>query len=170
LRAITKKPGEASNHGGDLLDHPVSEVFLLWVSAHVLERQNRKRQLVGQRQGRFFGRRFCRLTAEPNRKHVHWPGDILDLPLAHVVEDEIELAADFIAYDPADANAAGLGQSLQAGGEIDPVAEYVAPVANDVAWCTPMRNSMRFSAGTSMLRSAMPRCISAAQRTALTTL
>jgi len=37
-------PGERSD---DLLDHAIGEIFLLGVPAHILERQNRNRRLVG---------------------------------------------------------------------------------------------------------------------------
>src|SRR4051794_9110082 len=38
--------------GDDLFDHPVGEIFLFRVAAHVLERQYRYRRLVGQREPR----------------------------------------------------------------------------------------------------------------------
>src|SRR5205085_7444142 len=39
----------AAERGDDLLDHAVGEIFLLRVTAHILERQYRDRRLVGQR-------------------------------------------------------------------------------------------------------------------------
>ena len=33
---------------------------------------------------------------------THWPGDILDLLLAHILKRKIELIAHFIAHDAAD--------------------------------------------------------------------
>src|SRR5262249_1092707 len=43
-----KEPADAGERRDDLLDHPVGEVFLFRVAAHILERQYRDRWLVGQ--------------------------------------------------------------------------------------------------------------------------
>src|SRR4029077_12294889 len=58
-----EQPADAAERGDDLLDHAVGEVFLLRVAAHVLERQDRDRRLVGQRQRRFARSRY--LVARP---------------------------------------------------------------------------------------------------------
>jgi hypothetical protein len=34
----------------------------------------------------------------------HWPGDVLDLLFAHVLERKIELIAHLVAHDAADAD------------------------------------------------------------------
>ena len=44
-----EEPADARQRGDDLLDHAVGEIFLLRVAAHVLERQDRDRRLVGER-------------------------------------------------------------------------------------------------------------------------
>ena len=64
---------------------------------------------------------------------MHRAGDVLDLLLAEIVERDIELVADFVAHDAADADAARFGETFEAGGEIDPVAENVAVLDDDVA-------------------------------------
>src|SRR6516162_2960076 len=48
-----KEPADARERGDNFLDHAVGEIFLLWITAHVLERQYRDRRLVGQREWRF---------------------------------------------------------------------------------------------------------------------
>ena len=53
------------------------------------------------------------------------PRDVLDLLLAEILEAEIELVADLVAHDPADADPAGLGQSFQPRRDIDAIAEDV---------------------------------------------
>ena len=50
-----EQPLDPRQSGDDVLDHPVGEIVLLRVAAHVLKRQHRDRRLVGQRKR---GRRF----------------------------------------------------------------------------------------------------------------
>src|SRR5260370_17993226 len=69
----------------------------------------------------------------PLAERPHRPSDILDVLLAHILKGNVELVAHLVADDAADAKAARLGQTLQSGGEIDPVAENVAFVDDDVA-------------------------------------
>src|SRR5262249_49679925 len=51
-----KEPADAAERGEDLFDHPVGELFLLRIAAHVLKREDRDRRLVGQWQGRALTR------------------------------------------------------------------------------------------------------------------
>ena len=85
---------------------------------------------------------------------------------AHVVEGEVELVADFVAHHPADADAARLGQTLEAGGEVDPVTEDVAVVNNDVALVDAETELYALISRNTALRPAIPCCTSTAQRTA----
>ena len=57
---------------------------------------------------------------------VHRPGDVLDLLLAQILEREIELVAHLVMHDPADTDAARLGQGFEPCGDIDAVAVDVA--------------------------------------------
>jgi len=45
---------------------------------------------------------------DPNPIYTHWPGDVLDLLLAEILEGGIQLVADLVAHDPADADPARL--------------------------------------------------------------
>ena len=43
--------------GSDFFDHAIGEVFLIRITAHVLEWQYRDGRFIGEREGQFF--RFC---------------------------------------------------------------------------------------------------------------
>jgi hypothetical protein len=45
-----KKPSHARQRSDDVLDHPVSEIVLIWIAAQVKERQDGDRGLVGKRE------------------------------------------------------------------------------------------------------------------------
>src|SRR5215471_286261 len=45
-----EEPPDAGERSSDFLDHPVGEIVLFGIAAHVLERQYCNRRLVGQRQ------------------------------------------------------------------------------------------------------------------------
>ena len=63
----------------------------------------------------------------------HWPGDVLDLLLAHVLKREIELVPHLLVRRRADADPARLGQRLQARGDVDAIAKDVVVYDDDVA-------------------------------------
>ena len=79
--------------------------------------------------------------------------------LASIFQRVGQLVPYLVAHRPGDADPAGLRERFEARGNIDAVAEI-----------DPMRHRMRRSSGTSGSRSSIPRCTSAAQRTASTTL
>ena len=60
-------------------------------------------------------------------------GDVLDALRPHVLEAEIELVAHLVAHDAADIDPAGVGQRLDARGDVDAVAVDVVAVDDDVA-------------------------------------
>src|SRR5262249_9360757 len=68
-----------------------------------------------------------------NPEHPHRPADVFELLFADILEGDIEFLADLVAHDPADADATGIGQTLEAGGQIHSVAEDVAILGDDVA-------------------------------------
>ncbi len=103
-----------------------------------MERQNRDRRLVGKGKHRYrrgARRRLggARPFAEQDAVGAHRPCDVLDLLLAPVLECKVELVANLVAHDPADADATRLGQRFEAGGDVDAVAEDVAFIDDDVA-------------------------------------
>jgi hypothetical protein len=64
---------------------------------------------------------------------MHWPGDVLDLLLAQILEHEIELVAHLVMHDPADADPAGLGQPFQPRRDVHPIPEDVVLLNDHVA-------------------------------------
>jgi hypothetical protein len=71
-------------------------------------------------------------VVEQDAVRAHWACDVLDLLLAHITEGNVELVAHLVAHDPVDANATGLGEGFEAGGDIDTVAENVALIDGQV--------------------------------------
>src|SRR5271165_1136266 len=67
----------------------------------------------------------------------HGASDIFDALLSPVGKRVGKPVADMVAHRAGDAEAARLGQSFEAGGDIDPVAEDVALVEDDVAEIDP---------------------------------
>ena len=61
------------------------------------------------------------------------PRDVLDLPLAHILEREGEFIAYLVADDAADTNSARFRQGFEPCRDINAGALDVAPVLNDVA-------------------------------------
>jgi hypothetical protein len=130
LRAITKSHGRREIR--DLLDHAVDKVFLLGIAGHVLERQDRERRLLGERQCRLrrCGRADDRGVAnpvDPNR-----PGDVLEFLLAGVLEAAFEPALDLIVDDARDAHFAGFRQGFEPGRDIHSVAVYVVILGDHI--------------------------------------
>jgi hypothetical protein len=60
-------------------------------------------------------------------------GDVLDALLAEILEAVRELAPNMVAHASRDAASAGLGQPLDAGGDVDAIAEDIAILHHDVA-------------------------------------
>ena len=63
----------------------------------------------------------------------HRPLDVLDPLLAHKGERQGQLALDLVIGGARDQDAAGLRQALQAGGDVDAVAEEIAVLEDHVA-------------------------------------
>src|SRR6202040_906263 len=131
-----EQPADAAERGDDLLDHAIGEIFLLRIAAHILERQNRDRRLVGQRQRRSR----CRIRRQDHcltgHVHIEYPDrarDVLDLLLAPVVEGETELVAHLVTHHAADADAARGRQGFEAGGDVDAITVDFPTVLDDVA-------------------------------------
>src|SRR5262249_36167261 len=63
----------------------------------------------------------------------YWPGDVLDLLFAHILERKIELIAHLIAHDAADAHPPRPRKSFEPRRDIDATAINVFVVNDDVA-------------------------------------
>src|SRR5262245_18101953 len=124
--------------GDDVLSDALREIFLFRVSAHICKGQHRDRRLLRQWSCRSGRRERCSdrlsgLRFKPNAMGRNWPGDILDLLIAHVLERRIELIANLIAHDAADADSPWLRHSLQARRDVAAVAINVPVVDDDAA-------------------------------------
>ena len=128
---------EARQRGDDVLDHAVGEILLLGIAAHVLERQHRDRGLVGHRQrlARRGDAGFRRSdgVGDLDSPRAHRFGDVLQRLQPHVFAGDIDLAADLTPGVVGQADAAGLGNSLHSGGDVDAVAEDIVVVKDDIA-------------------------------------
>jgi hypothetical protein len=75
---------------------------------------------------------------------MYWMGDVLEPVRAVILEPEITFAPKLIAYEPTDADPAGLCQGIEACGHVDPVAKDVVVVVDyDAPTLMPIRNSIR---------------------------
>ena len=63
---------------------------------------------------------------------AHRPCDVLDLLLAHIVERDIELSLDIAADPTGHSDGAWFGERFEPGGNIHPVAKYVAVLDENV--------------------------------------
>ena len=69
--------------------------------------------------------------------HAYRPRDILEGLLADVLKTEIELAGDLIVHARRDADATGLGERFEPCRDVDPVAEQVIVLYDDIAEIDP---------------------------------
>ena len=59
--------------------------------------------------------------------------NVLELLIAHIIEGEIELTGSILLDTRRDADVTGISQCFKSGGDIDPVAENIAILDNDIA-------------------------------------
>src|SRR6516225_5763475 len=125
-----KQPADAGQAGDDVLDHSVSEIFLLGVGAQVVKRQHCDRWPVGYR------RRYrCRRGGPTAQQAIdaHRASNVLNLIFAQILERDVKLIADLVAHDPTHTDSTRLCQGFEAGGEVDAAAVNVALVDYDIA-------------------------------------
>jgi len=63
----------------------------------------------------------------------HWPCDVLDLLLAQILEDEGQPVADVVMHRIGDEHPAGIGERLDARGDVDAVAIEIVALDDHVA-------------------------------------
>ncbi len=123
-----EQPAHARQVGNNVLCHPIDEVFLLGIAAHVLERQHRDRGLIGQRRrGAHCG------TAEADAINSYQLSDILELALAHIVICKICFPPDFLIDLARNTDTAWFRYPLKSRRNINAVAENPVAVVNHVA-------------------------------------
>src|SRR6266576_1565376 len=95
-----EKPVKFRKCCNDFLDHSVREILLVGVTAHVLERQDRDRRLIGQGEHRCgVGWRWAArviIGGEPNAVDAHRTRDVLEGLLAQIIEHEVEPPASIL--------------------------------------------------------------------------
>ena len=82
---------------------------------------------------RAASRRRRRSPVEPHPVRPHRPRDVLDPLLAGELQRQAELALELVVGGARDQHAARLAQLLQAGRDVDAVAEQVVALDHDVA-------------------------------------
>ena len=128
----------AGQAGDDVLHHAVGEIVLIGIRAHVLERQDRDRRHVGSGAGAGRGgggpwSGWCLRPVECEAVDADRPRDVLELLLALIDEADIEPAFGILLHAGRHADAARLGQALEAGGHVHAIAEDVVILDDDVA-------------------------------------
>src|SRR5205085_4596303 len=90
-----EEPSNARQCRDDFLDHAVCEIFLLGITAHILERQYGNRWLVGEGEGGCdsIGLGLWRVLggAEAHAEYPNGPSNVFERLLTQIVEPEIEL-------------------------------------------------------------------------------
>ena len=132
VAADHKQAGDLGQIGDDVLGDAFGEIIVLWVAAQIVERQHRDRRLflgtVADRRAGLRRRRFEDHVIDADR-----PVDVLELLVAAVGEDEVELVADMLAHRLRDGDAARPGNAFQPRRDIDAVAENVVALDDDIA-------------------------------------
>src|SRR5262249_10297997 len=122
---------EPRQRGDDLLDHPVGKVLLLWIAAHVLERQYGDRRLVRKLRNRTKPPGQCAMRARGYGISANGLGDVLEVLLAAILQATVQLAVDLAVTLLGHQDAARIGDPFQPDSDIDPVAIELAVLADD---------------------------------------
>ena len=91
-----EQPANAAQRGDDVLHHPISEILLLRIAAHVLERQDGNRGFV--RQGQTGLNRRAGRCREPHPVCPDLRRDILQFRLAEVIDLQRHLARGILLH------------------------------------------------------------------------
>ncbi len=149
---------KARQRGDDVLGQAVGEELLLGIAAHVDERQDRDRGLVQwprRRAGRGGAAAAGVLRSSRTTRNTRIGREMFfTLCSPRSSKRDAEPAADLVADRARDADAARLGQLLQARGDVDAVAEDVVVLADHVAEVdADPELDLALAAPTSLLRA-----------------
>jgi hypothetical protein len=130
-----KQPADARQRSDDLLDHPVDEIFLLRVAAHIGEGQYSDRRLVGEGNRRLSRRRWAlrRGAGVANPVDPDRPGNVFDLLLAQILEGKGQPIAHVVVDRIGDEHPAGIGQGFDPCGDVDAVAIEIVALDDHIA-------------------------------------
>jgi hypothetical protein len=145
-----EQPSQSGQHCDDILGDAIRKILLFGIAAHVLEGEHCDRWLAGQSECYCRGRRLF-IGSEPVDSYR--PRDILEFLLTAILERGVELAAHLPVGIVGYADAAGLGDTFEPGGNVDAVAVNIAFFDDDVA---NMNADAELSCGTGVLRLIMP--------------
>jgi hypothetical protein len=123
--------GDARQVGRQIVGYRVREVCLLRIGRKVGERQDDERNPRRRIGGRDVGGGRAR-RGPVDREGAHRPTDVFEPLLAEIAKGEVELTGGILLHPGRDADAAGFGERLEAGGDVDAVAEDVAVLDDDV--------------------------------------
>ncbi len=127
-----EQPAHARQRRDDVFHHAIGEILLLRVAAHVLERQNRNRRLVGNRQpGGLLHLSQGRL--QHDFVGAHRPRDVLQILIPEVDDLDGYLALHLPEGVVRDADPTWFGNAFQTRSDVDAVAEQVVTRDDHVA-------------------------------------
>src|SRR5258705_9145617 len=151
----------------DVLDHSIGKVFLFRVTAHVDEWQNSNGGFVGEREDG-CGRPACRNVDKARPIRMHRTSYIFQLLVPDVFERDVELPETCRKTSSDTQMPPGSAMPSSLAAIFTPSPSMSSPSISTSPKLMPMRNSMRTSSGTSLLRSLMRFWTTTAQSTAAT--
>src|SRR4029077_9168310 len=127
-----KEASELRQGSDDVFGDAVAKVLLLGIAAHVLKRKDCNGQLVGG-----SGPVRHRQWFEPQTKGTDRPCNVPQGLLTDILEGEVYLPRDILLHARRDANPASLGDAFEPCGDVDPVAENVPVLLDDISDIDP---------------------------------
>ena len=125
------EPAPVGQRSNDVLGQSIDEIVFGRVLRHVVEGQHCYGANVGEITGVAASLRkaFAHLR-QP--KHVHRAGNVLQRVLAEIVESEVHFIANLVICGTRQVDAAGFGEALKTGRDIDALAEDITVLDHDV--------------------------------------
>src|SRR5439155_3617182 len=106
--------------GNDLLGHSIAKVLILWIGAHIVEREDGDRPHAG---GGFYRLWLPRFFAGDKIVNLDWLFDVAKLPFSEVSEGEVFLIADLLVDLAGNINTSRGNQGFDPAGNINPAAK-----------------------------------------------
>ena len=127
---------DAGKVGGQALRHAVDEIFVLGTAAEVGERQDdhRKARRPDAKRGRGVA---VTASGRGGREDANRPRDVLQDLLAEVRELDVQASLHVLVGGRGHADAAGRRNGLETSGDVDPVADEVVALDQNVAEVNP---------------------------------
>ncbi len=126
-----EKPRNARQEGNHILGQAVDQKVQVPVAGQVRKRQDGNGRAIAH-QRRRFGRRRSDGTGRRDSIEPDGRRNVLQLPLAHVLEDQVQLAFHLLVRGTGNPDTARIGLPLDARSQVHAVAEDVFVVDDDV--------------------------------------